>query len=135
MLRRVSDCPAPALRVFPQVTAALEAMAEAGLPLLVHGEVTDAKVDIFDREQRFIGGVLAPLMDRLPQLRVVMEHITTRDAAEFVQSVGGGRLGATVTPQHMLLNRNAMLVGGIRPHYYCLPILKREEHRRGTGEP
>lgn len=69
-------------------------------------------------------------MDRIPQLRVVMEHITTKDAAEFVQSIGGGRLGATVTPQHMLLNRNAMLVGGIRPHYYCLPILKREEHRR-----
>lgn len=72
-------------------------------------------------------------MDRIPQLRVVMEHITTKDAADFVMSVGNGRLGATVTPQHMLLNRNAMLVGGIRPHYYCLPILKREEHRRAIS--
>lgn len=115
-----------------KVMGALEAMAEAGLPLLVHGEVTEASVDIFDREKRFVEGVLAPLLQRMPLLRVVLEHITTKDAVKFVESDTTGRLGATITPQHMLLNRNAMLVGGIRPHYYCLPILKREEHREAV---
>ena len=104
-------------------------MAAAGLPLLVHGEVTGADVDIFDREARFLTDVLAPLIASVPSLRVVLEHITTRQAVEFVRGAPAGRVGATVTPQHMMLNRNALLVGGLRPHNYCLPILKREEHR------
>jgi len=108
---------------------ALEAMAECGLPLLVHGEVTDPEIDIFDREAVFIERVLAPLLQRLPTLRVVFEHITTRDAAEFVAQ-GADNLAATLTAHHLLLNRNAMLVGGMRPHHYCLPVLKRESHRR-----
>jgi len=112
-----------------QVTPVLEAMAAHGMPLLVHGEVTSADVDIFDREARFLDLVLAPLLERIPALRVVVEHITTAQAVNFVLSAPWGRVGATITPQHMMLNRNAMLVGGIRPHYYCLPILKREEHR------
>ncbi len=112
-----------------QVTPALEAMAAAGMPLLVHGEVTAAEVDIFDREARFLEDVLAPLIDRVTSLRVVVEHITTRQAVDFVKAAPKGRVAATVTPQHMLLNRNALLVGGVRPHYYCLPILKREVHR------
>jgi dihydroorotase len=103
-------------------------MAATGMVLQVHGEVTDAAVDVFDREARFIEQVLAPLSERHPQLRVVFEHITTRAAVEFVL---GGRAGiaATVTPQHLLLNRNALFAGGIRPHLYCLPVLKGEEHR------
>ncbi|MFH2135945.1 MAG: dihydroorotase [Pseudomonadota bacterium] len=108
--------------------AALEAMQACGMPLLVHGEVTSPDIDIFDREAVFIERVMQPLLKDLPGLRVVFEHITTKDAAEFVMSAPD-TIAATLTPQHLLYNRNAMLVGGIRPHYYCLPILKREAHR------
>ena len=111
-----------------RIDAALEAMAEAGLPLLVHGEVTHADVDVFDRESRFIDSVLAPLRARLPQLRIVFEHVTTRAAVEFVRAQPDG-VGATITPQHLALNRNALFQGGIRPHLYCLPVLKREGDR------
>jgi dihydroorotase len=108
--------------------AALEALQACGMPLLVHGEVVDPAVDIFDREAVFIERVMQPLLKDLPNLRVVFEHITTQDAAEFVASAPD-TIAATLTPQHLLYNRNAMLVGGIRPHFYCLPILKRETHR------
>jgi dihydroorotase len=108
---------------------ALEAMQRCDLPLLVHGEVTDSAVDVFDRERVFVERVLAPLVARLPGLRVVCEHITTSDAARFVLESGPG-IAATITPQHLLYNRNAIFAGGLRPHYYCLPVLKREEHRR-----
>lgn len=107
----------------------LERMAERGMPLLIHGEVTGPDVDIFDRERVFVERTLAPLVERFKSLKVVLEHITTKDAAEFV-SGAPERVAATITPQHLLVNRNAMLVGGIRPHYYCLPILKRETDRR-----
>jgi dihydroorotase len=107
---------------------ALEEMQRCGMPLLVHGEVTAPAVDIFDREAVFIERVLQPLLQDLPKLRVVFEHITTKDAAQFVASAGDN-IGATITAHHLLYNRNAMLVGGIRPHYYCLPVLKRETHR------
>jgi len=106
----------------------LQTMAECGLPLLVHGEVTDPDVDVFDREAVFIERVLKPLLDTVPDLKLVMEHITTRQAAEFVQQAGNN-VAATITPQHLLYNRNAIFKGGIRPHYFCLPILKREQHR------
>lgn len=106
----------------------LEAMQALGLPLLVHGELTDPGIDVFDREAAFVDRVLAPLVERLPRLRVVLEHVTTRDGVSFVQSARDG-VAATVTPQHLLLNRNDLLVGGVRPHHYCLPVLKREEHR------
>ncbi|GBG75987.1 hypothetical protein CBR_g21229 [Chara braunii] len=109
---------------------ALERMVEVGLPLLVHGEVTDASVDVFDRERVFIERVLDPLLKKLPKLRVVMEHVTTSDAVDFVESFPEGMVAATVTPQHLLLNRNAIFTGGLRPHNYCLPVLKRESHRR-----
>jgi len=108
--------------------AALEAMQKLGMPLLVHGEVTNADIDIFDREAVFIERVMQPLLKDLPGLRVVFEHITTQDAAQFVASAAD-TIAATLTPQHLLYNRNAMLVGGIRPHLYCLPVLKRETHR------
>ena len=108
--------------------AALEEMQRCGMPLLVHGEVTDSNVDIFDREAVFIERVLQPLLRDLPGLRVVFEHITTRDAAQFVNEASDN-IAATITAHHLLYNRNAMLVGGIRPHYYCLPVLKRETHR------
>jgi len=108
--------------------ATLRTMAELGMPLLVHGEVTANEVDIFDRERHFLEQVLAPLIERIPELKVVAEHITTREMAEFVLGAGNN-VAATITPQHLLYNRNAMLVGGIRPHFYCLPILKRETHR------
>ena len=107
---------------------ALEEMRRCGMPLLVHGEVTDSNVDVFDREAIFIERVLQPLLHDLPGLRVVFEHITTRDAAQFVNDAPDN-IAATLTAHHLLYNRNAMLVGGIRPHYYCLPILKRESHR------
>lgn len=107
----------------------LAAMEKAGMPLLVHGEVTDADVDMFDRERVFIERTLAPLVERFSGLKVVMEHITTRDAAEFV-TAGPPRLAATITAHHLLMNRNAMFTGGVRPHHYCLPILKRETHRQ-----
>jgi len=105
-----------------------EAMAKHGMPLLVHGEVTDAKVDVFDRERVFVERVLAPLTVRFPALRVVVEHITTREAAQFV-SAAPGNIAATITAHHLLLNRNALFQGGVRPHHYCLPIIKRERHR------
>jgi dihydroorotase len=106
----------------------LEKMEEQGLPLLVHGEVTDPEVDVFDREAVFIEEVLSPLLARFPGLRVVLEHITTREAAQFVE-VTGANVAATITAHHLLLNRNALFQGGIRPHHFCLPVLKREEHR------
>lgn len=112
---------------------ALHAMAEAGMPLLVHGEVTGAEVDVFDREAVFIDTILAPLIEYIPNLRVVMEHITTANAADFVLQAGDN-IAATITPQHLLMNRNAIFQGGIRPHHYCLPILKREEHRQRLME-
>jgi dihydroorotase len=108
--------------------ASLEEMQRCSMPLLVHGEVTSPDIDIFDREAVFIERVMQPLLKDLPKLRVVFEHITTKDAAEFVTSAPD-TIAATLTPQHLLYNRNAMLVGGIRPHFYCLPILKRETHR------
>lgn len=106
----------------------LEVMAQAGMPLLVHGEVTDAAVDIYDRERVFIERTLAPLVERFPGLKVVMEHITTREAAQFV-TAAPARVAATITAHHLLMSRNAMFAGGVRPHLYCLPILKREVHR------
>ncbi len=106
----------------------LERMAEIGMPLCIHGEVTDHDVDVFDREAVFIERTLAPLAARLPNLKIVFEHITTRDAVQFVDAAGP-QIAATVTPQHLHINRNAMLVGGIRPHAYCLPVAKRELHR------
>lgn len=109
--------------------AVLEAMEKAGMPLLVHGEVTDADVDVFDRERVFIERTLAPLIRRFQGLKVVMEHITTREAAAFVAEAPP-RIAATITAHHLLLNRNAMFSGGMRPHHYCLPVLKREVHRQ-----
>lgn len=108
--------------------AALEAMQEHDLPLLVHGEDTHPLVDVFDREQVFIGKVLVPLLDRYPRLRIVFEHITTRQAVEFVKAAPAN-VAATITVHHLLYSRNAMFSGGMRPHMYCLPVLKREEHR------
>ena len=107
----------------------LERMAAIDMPLLVHGEVTDADIDIFDREAVFIDRALDPLIRRLPSLRVVFEHITTADAVAFVDA-GSDRLGATITPHHLHINRNALFDGGLRPHAYCLPVAKRERHRR-----
>lgn len=109
--------------------AALEAMERHGMPLLVHAEVTDAEVDVFDREKVFIDRHMVPLTARFPGLRVVFEHITTRDAAQFVASAPVN-VGATITAHHLLMNRNALFAGGVRPHHYCLPVLKREEHRQ-----
>mgnify|MGYP005811202105 CR=1 FL=1 len=123
-----------------RIDAVLEAMAAADLPLQVHGEVTHTDVDVFDREARFIDEVLVPLRVRLPQLRIVFEHVTTRAAAEFVLAQERG-IAATITPQHLALNRNALFSGGIRPHHYCLPVLKRERDRLalldavGRGDP
>ena len=111
-----------------RLDAVLERMAQAGVVLQVHGEVTQQHVDVFDREARFIDEVLAPLCERLPSLRVVFEHITTRAAVEFVQS-RERNVAATLTPQHILMNRNALFQGGMRPHHYCLPVLKRETDR------
>ncbi len=112
----------------------LEAMADCGMLLLVHGEVTNADIDIFDREKVFLERVLAPTLQAFPQLKVVLEHITTADSAEFVRSHTGGNLAATLTPQHLMYNRNHMLVGGVRPHLYCLPILKRNKHQLALRE-
>jgi dihydroorotase len=112
---------------------ALEAMEACGMPLLIHGEVTHADVDVFDREAVFIDQVLEPLRNRHPGLKIVFEHITTKQAAKYVESADNQRFGAiaaTITPQHLLYNRNAIFTGGMRPHYYCLPVLKREEHRQ-----
>ncbi|WP_282946726.1 MULTISPECIES: dihydroorotase [unclassified Sphingopyxis] len=110
------------------IMGVLERMAEIGMPLLIHGEVTDHDVDIFDREAVFIDRTLAPLVTRLPGLKIVFEHITTSEAVDFVKGAPAN-VGATITPQHLHINRNAMLVGGIRPHAYCLPVAKREQHR------
>ena len=109
--------------------ATLARMEKRGLPLLVHGEVTDPAVDIFDREAVFIERVLAPLLKDYPALKVVLEHITTQDGAEFV-TASGANVAATITAHHLLMNRNAIFAGGIRPHHYCLPVLKRETHRQ-----
>lgn len=112
--------------------AALEAMQAVDIPLLVHGEVTSAHIDIFDREAVFIDQVLEPLRKDFPELKIVFEHITTKQAAHYVRdahTAGKNSLAATITPQHLLMNRNAIFAGGIRPHNYCLPVLKREEHR------
>lgn len=111
----------------------LERMEKLGMPLLVHGEVTHADIDIFDREARFIESVMEPLRQRLPGLKVVFEHITTKDAAEYVRD-GNELLAATITPQHLMFNRNHMLVGGVRPHLYCLPVLKRNIHQQALRE-
>jgi dihydroorotase len=108
---------------------AIAAMEEHGVPLLLHGEVTDADIDIFDREAVFIDRTLARLMRDFPKLKIVLEHITTKQAAEFVKNAPAN-IGATITAHHLLFNRNAMFKGGIRPHYYCLPVLKRETHRK-----
>ncbi|WP_417661332.1 dihydroorotase [Pseudomonas sp.] len=111
-----------------KIFATLETMAEVGLPLLVHGEVTRSEIDIFDREKQFIDEHLGRVVERFPTLKVVFEHITTRDAVEFVKAAPAN-VGATITAHHLLYNRNHMLVGGIRPHFYCLPILKRNVHQ------
>jgi dihydroorotase len=110
-------------------TKVLEKMQEVGMPFLVHGEVTDGAIDIFDREAVFIDRIMAPLKRDMPALRVVFEHITTKDAAQFV-AAADDTVGATITAHHLLYNRNEIFKGGIRPHYYCLPVLKREEHRQ-----
>jgi len=107
---------------------ALEAMQKLGMPLLVHAEVTDSDIDVFDRERVFIDRHMSSLVVNYPELKVIFEHITTKDAAEFVAN-SPSNIAATITPHHLLMNRNAMFAGGIRPHHYCLPILKREEHR------
>ncbi len=125
-----SDAGLTAIEKAYDVFAAMEA---EGLPLLVHGEVTDPAIDLFDREKVFIDTVLAPLLARFPKLRVVMEHITTRDAAEFVASAGDN-VAATLTAHHLIYNRNAIFQGGVRPHWYCLPVLKRETHRQALVE-
>ena len=112
-----------------RVGRALEAMQAIGMPLLIHGESTDPAVDIFDREAVFVETTLAPLLKDFPALKVVLEHVTTEQGADFVAADTSGRLAATVTPQHLMFNRNAIFAGGLRPHYYCLPVLKRERHR------
>ena len=119
---------ASGVKDFTKVKRVMETMAQIGLPLLVHGEVTDPAVDIFDREAVFIDRVLDPIRRDIPGLRVVMEHITTREGAAYVRE-GGPGIAATITTHHLVINRNHILAGGIRPHYYCLPVAKREEHR------
>ncbi len=121
------------VRDFGRVAGVFDAMAEAGVPLCVHGEVTDPAIDIFDREAVFIERVLEPIRHAHPALKVVMEHVTTREAVEYVRSVPAG-LAATITTHHLILNRNHLLVGGMRPHYYCLPVAKREIHRQALVE-
>lgn len=106
-----------------------EAMEKEGLVLQIHGEVTDTGVDVFDREKVFVDKSLAPLVKKFAGLKIVLEHVTTKDGVAFVQQ-SGANVGATVTPQHLLMNRNALFTGGLRPHHYCLPVLKREEHRQ-----
>ncbi len=112
---------------------ALERMQAVGLPLLVHGETTDPAIDVFDREMVFIEEVLGPTLERFPGLKIVLEHVTTREAVQFVE-VTGPNVAATITAHHLLLNRNALFLGGIRPHHYCLPVLKREEDREALVE-
>jgi dihydroorotase len=112
---------------------ALERMQELGMPLLVHGESTDPAIDVFDRERAFLEETLGPTLERFPRLKVVLEHITTRDAVQYVE-VTGENVAATITAHHLLMNRNALFLGGLRPHHYCLPVLKREEHREALVE-
>jgi dihydroorotase len=112
-----------------RITPVLEAMAEHGIPLLAHGEITRGEVDIFDREKGFVDEVLLPTLERIPGLRVVLEHVTTEEGVQAVRA-HGDRMGGTITPQHLLYNRNALFQGGLRPHMYCLPVLKRERHRQ-----
>jgi dihydroorotase len=116
------------VRDFEKVRPVLEVMAEIGMPLCVHGEVTDSEIDIFDREAAFIDKVLKPLRKRVPDLKVVMEHVTTQDAVDYVRD-SHKNLAATITTHHLIINRNHILAGGIKPHYYCLPVAKREAHR------
>ena len=113
---------------YDRITPVLERMAELGMPLLIHGEVAEPEVDVFDREAVFIERVLDPLRRRLPELRIVLEHITTEEAVDYVSSAGPN-LAATITAHHLVINRNALFAGGMRPHLYCLPIAKREKHR------
>ena len=124
---------ASGVRDMDKVRPVLERMAEIGMPLCVHGEVTDPEVDIFDREAVFIDRVLKPLRKAVPDLKVVMEHVTTEEAVEYVRDSRKG-LAATITTHHLIINRNAILAGGIRPHYYCLPVAKRERHRLALVE-
>ena len=119
---------ASGVRDFDKVRAVLEKMAEIGMPLCVHGEVTHSEVDIFDREAVFIDKVLKPIRKKTPDLKVVMEHVTTQDAVDYVRDTPK-TLAATITTHHLIINRNHILAGGIRPHYYCLPVAKREKHR------
>jgi dihydroorotase len=143
-IKRAKDAGVVALKLYPagattnsdagvtdirKTYKTLEAMQREGLLFLVHGEVTDSEIDLFDREAVFIDRVLQPLRRDFPELKIVFEHITTKEAAQYV-AAGDARLGATITAHHLLYNRNAIFQGGIRPHYYCLPVLKREEHRR-----
>lgn len=123
---------ASGVRDFDKVRGVLDTMAEAGVPLCVHGEVTDPTVDIFDREAVFIDRVLDPIRRAHPGLKVTMEHITTKDGADYVRS--GDNIAASITTHHLVINRNHILVGGIRPHYYCLPVAKRESHRLALRE-
>jgi len=124
---------ASGVRDFDKVRGALEKMAEIGLTLCVHGEVTDPEIDIFDREAVFIDRILDPIRRATPGLRVTMEHITTKDAADYVTDTAG-HIGATITTHHLMINRNHMLVGGIKPHYYCLPVVKRASHQAALRE-
>lgn len=119
---------ASGVKDFNKIMPVLERMAEIGMPMCVHGEVTDTDIDIFDREAVFIDRVLEPLRKKVPTLKVVMEHVTTKNGVDYVRSNEVG-LAATITTHHLIINRNAILVGGIKPHYYCLPVAKREEHR------
>lgn len=116
-----------------KIAAPIARMEQLGMPLLIHGEVSDAEIDIFDREARFIDKVLLPLTQQYPQLRIVLEHITTQDAAQFVRD-SDVQIAATITPQHLMFNRNHMLSGGIKPHLYCLPILKRNQHQQALQD-
>ncbi|MDO6541181.1 dihydroorotase [Photobacterium sanguinicancri] len=116
-----------------QLLPTFKAMQEVGMPLLIHGEVTTHDVDIFDREKAFLDNVLGPIVDMLPELKIVLEHITTADAVEFVKNAGPN-VAATITAHHLMFNRNHMLVGGIRPHFFCLPILKRSTHQQALIE-
>ena len=128
------------VRDMSAIDPVLERMADVGMPLLVHGEVTDPEVDIFDREAVFLERVLMPMRERHPGLKIVMEHITTKTAVDYATS-SGGSIAATITAHHLIMNRNAMFKGGIRPHYFCLPVAKREEHRQAlvtaatSGDP
>jgi dihydroorotase len=119
---------ASGVRDFEKVRPVLDVMAEIGMPLCVHGEVTDHEIDIFDREATFIDRVLKPIRKKVPDLKVVMEHVTTQDAVDYVRD-SSKNLAATITTHHLIINRNHILAGGIKPHFYCLPVAKREAHR------